>query len=172
MHRYLQSNCMLSDLQFGFRRGSSTQEALLSVTNSWHQLLSTNRQIGAVFFDIKKAFDSAPHDKIMLSLEKHGVRGPLLRWFGDYLRDRRQRVVCDRATSTPCAATCGVPQGSILGPLLFSCFMDSISELQFSPNTKLVLYADDILLYKPINNSQDTLDLQQDIDELSRWAGL
>ncbi len=66
MHRYLQSNCPLSDLQFGFRRGSSTQEVLLSVTNSWHQLLSTNRQVGAVFFDIKKTFDSVPHDRIML----------------------------------------------------------------------------------------------------------
>jgi len=99
--KYLSANSLLSDQQFGFRAGSSTQEALLSITNDWHQLLSSNRQIGVVFFDIKKAFDSVPHSQILDSLAKFGISGPLLSWFSNYLSGRLQRVVLDNSSSPP-----------------------------------------------------------------------
>lgn len=152
------------------RSGSSTQDALLSVTNAWQQSLSSNHQVGTVFFDISKAFDSVPHDRILASLARVGVGGSLLKWFTDYLRGRSQCVAIDVALSSPSPVTSGDPQGSILGPLLFSIFMDSITQLPLSPNSKLILYADDILLSKPINNNQDVLDLQVYISIITEWA--
>ena len=82
---HLSINHLLSRNQFGFRSGFSTQEALLSVTNDWCQLLSKHHQIAAVFFDVKKAFDSVPHTLILQSLSSVGISGPLLSWFEDYL---------------------------------------------------------------------------------------
>ena len=157
---------LLSHRQFGFRAGSSTQEALLSITNDWHLCLSSNHQVGAVFFDIKKAFDTVPHEQILLSLERIGISGSLFSWFSNYLSSRTQRVVINGTTSDTCEVTSGVPQGSILGPLLFTIFMDSVCNLPLSHNSKLALYADDIVLYKPINSPCDTLAFQQDVDQI------
>ena len=167
---HLTSNKLLSNNQFGFRSGFSTQDALLTVTNDWHQLLSKNRQVGAVFFDIRKAFDSVPHNQIIKSLSKHGISGPLLTWLSDYLSNRSQRVVLEGASSTPCRVTSGVPQGSILGPLLFIIFMDSLNEIKLCPGTKLILYADDILLYRPVISDNDLTQLQQDINAVHNWT--
>ena len=88
--KFLLSNHLLSSCQYGFRPRSSTQEALLSVTNDWHLMLSKNHQVASIFFDVKKAFDSAPHDKLILSLARTGISGPLLQWFLDYLTNRQQ----------------------------------------------------------------------------------
>ena len=166
---YILSNNLLSERQHGFRPGSSTQEALLLATNDWQYMLSSNKQVAAVFLDIRKAFDSVPHHHLITSLSKLGVSGPLLKWFKSYLSDRQQRVVLDGETSASCSVTSGVPQGSILGPLLFIIFMNSLTGLPLSPNTKLLLYADDILLYKPINSQEDSSAFQQDVDSINNW---
>ena len=167
---HLSINRLLSKSQFGFRSGFSTQEALLSVTNDWHQLLSKNHQIAAVFFDVKKAFDSVPHTLILQSLSSVGISGPLLSWFEDYLTGRQQRVVVDGVSSPLSPVTSGVPQGSILGPLLFIIFMNSINYLPLSPGSKLVLYADDIVLYRPINSPEDVSIIQEDINQILNWT--
>ena len=167
---YLSSNKLLSDRQFGFRKGFSTQEALLSVTNDWHKQLSSNQQVAAVFFDLRKAFDSVPHHLITKSLSSFGISGSLLAWFTDYLAGRQQRVVLDGFSSSLSPVTSGVPQGSILGPLLFITFMDSLNQLPLTSNSRLILYADDIVLYKPINNQADLNLLQEDINAISKWT--
>ena len=123
--------------------------------------------MACVFFDVKKAFDSVPHSKIITSLSNIGVNGPLLEWLQDYLSDRRQKVVLDGSISEPVDVTSGVPQGSILGPLLFN--MNSISNLNLSQNATLVLYADDILSFKPIDSATDVNHLQQDVDKILQW---
>ena len=167
---YLSRNNLLSNQQFGFRSGFSSQEALLTVTNDWHNLLASNRQATAVFFDIRKAFDSVPHHHILTSLSTFGVSGPLLAWISNYLTDRKQRVVLAGASSSLTQVTSGVPQGSILGPLLFICFMNTISHLPLSVGSKLVLYADDIVLYRPTNSTQDIDSLQRDIQLIVDWT--
>ena len=77
-------------------------------------------------------------------------------WFKSYLSNRQQRTVIDGFTSAPCQVTSGVPQSSILGPLLFIMFKNSLTKVPLSDNTKLLLYADDVLLYKPVNSDQDS----------------
>ena len=166
---FLLRNNLLSDCQFGFRPRSSTQDALLTITRDWHQSLSTNRQVAAVFFDIKKAFDSVPHNHLLQSLANIGITGQLHQWFASYLFGRYQRVALDGFSSSYQPVTSGVPQGSILGPLLYIIFMNSISKLTLSSGARLVLYADDILLYKPVNSEKDCDSLQNDVDSILQW---
>ncbi len=143
----------------------------MSVTNKWQNSLTKHKQVAAIFLDIRKAFDSVPHNKIISSLSKMGISGPLLSWFKDYLTGRSQRVVLEGCMSDPTRVTSGVPQGSILGPLMFNIFINSITDVHLSQDTELILYADDILLFKPIDSQTDVKDLQLDINRIVTWIG-
>ena len=167
---FLLKHSRISRFQFGFRPNSSTQEALLHLSNEWHQQLDSGNQVAAIFFDLSKAFDTVPHDLLLESLQRVGVSGSLLTWFEDYLSGRLQRVVLDGHTSAALPVTSGVPQGSILGPLLFIIFMNSIFDTVLSGGSRIILYADDMVLYKPIKNNQDLLDFQNDIDAICSWT--
>ena len=113
---------------------------LLSVTNDWHQQLSKDHQIAAVF-NVKMAFDSVPHTLILQSLSSVGISGPLLSWFMDYLTGRQQRVVVDGVSSQLSPVTSGLNTQSFT----FIIFMNSINYLPLSPGSKLMLYGDYIL---------------------------
>ena len=167
---YLLSNSLLSRSQFGFRPSSSTQEALISAITDWHKLLDSKENVAAVFFDLSKAFDSIPHSGILNALSSVGISGSLHQWFASYLSNRRQCVLLDGCSSTPADVSSGDPQGSILGPLLFILYMDSITLVQLSPDTKILLYADDILLYSPIYQSSGISIFQSDVDSISQWV--
>ncbi len=172
---YLLSNSILSQNQFGFRPASSTQEALISATGDWHRHLDSKKNVAAVFFDLSKAFDTVPHHGLLKALSKIGIVGSLHRWFTSYLTSRRQQVVLDGCSSSRVPVTSGVPQGSILGPLLFSIYVNPIALLPLSSMSRLLLYADDILLYKPISSAADVTTFQADIDSVCEWistAGL
>lgn len=110
-----------------------------------------------------------PHRGLISALSRIGVSGSLLRWFTSYLSDRRQQVVVDGSTSASSLVRSGVPQGSILGPLLFSIYIDPITSLSLSSTSKILLYADDILLYKPILCEEDEIALQSDINIIINW---
>ena len=123
----------------------------------------------ALFLDLSKAFDKVPHHKLILSLSAVGVSGPLLKWLESYLTHRSQRVVLNGHSSTSLPVLSGVPQGSILGPLLFIIYINTLAELHLSPGSSLILYADDILLYRAVGNRYDNILLQQDVDLISAW---
>ena len=91
-------------------------------------------------------------------------------WFKSYLSNRQQRTVINGFTSAPCQVTSGVPQGSVLGPLFFIMFMNWLTKVPLSDNTKLILYADDILLYKAVNSDQDSDAFQQDVNSIQNWT--
>ena len=133
-------------------------------------MLSKHRQVASIFFDVKKAFDSVPHDKLIQSLAQLASVVPCcMQWLIDYLQNRHQRVVLDGESSSLVSVSSGVPQGSILGPLLFIIFMNSITDLPLSSGAKLVLCVDDILLYKAIDSPNDVLLLQQDVSLILQW---
>ena len=167
---YLLSNNILSPHQFGFRPGSSTQEALLYATNDWHRHMDHGLSVASVFFDLSKAFDRVPHSQLISTLANIGVSGSLLAWFRSYLSNRSQRVVLDGHSSTIHPVTSGVPQGSILGPLLFSTYLNSLTNISLSRDSTLILYTDDIVLYRPIATHSDVESLQADVDKVSNWV--
>ena len=111
--------CSLSDTQWGFRAGQSTTSALLFTTSHWFELLEAGKDICAVFFDYRKAFDSVPHRPLLHKLVLLNLNRFLIQWIADYLTSRTQQVVVEAESLTVEDVLSGVPQGSVLGPLLF-----------------------------------------------------
>ena len=99
-----------------------------------------------------------------------GLDSHVLQCLGNYLYNRQQRVIVNGEASGSLPVLSGVPQGSILGPLLFIIYVDSVFLADLSPDTRLIFYADDILLYKPIRCTQDLVDLQPDTDKIGQWT--
>ena len=169
---HLDEHYPLSPAQWGFQKGKSTITALLSATHDWLSQLDQNKDIHVccVFFDFQKAFDTVPHKSLMERLSQLDLHPLILRWIHSYLRSREQYVVVNGAASQSIPVISGVPQGSVLGSLLFLVYIDSISLLQLSEGSKLSLYADDMLLYKTISSDADYISLQQDIDLIHGWS--
>ena len=131
--------------------------------------LDRGNHVAAIFFDLSKAFDTVPHHLLLAALQFNGNEDPILCWFQNYLSGRCQS--CFRwCASDPHPVTSGVPQGSILGPLLFFIFMNSIFNIPSSHGSKIMVYADDIVLYKPITTDLDLTALQNDIVSVDSWA--
>ena len=141
----------------------------MKVTRAWHQALEKGNSVACVFFDISKAFDTLPHHLILFSLTRVGICGSLLLWLQDYLSDRSQRVVLYGSASSTASVTSGVPQGSILGPLLFVIFMDSISTLSISHRADMTMFADDICYYLEVSNAADCAIAQDDVNLINDW---
>ena len=167
---YLNKHAPVSDVQRGLQQKKSTETALLSVTQDWLALLDQKMDTHCVFFDLQKAFDTVPHRKLMCKLEKLHLHPVLLTWLHNYLYGREQNVIVNGETSDPVKVISGVPQGSVLGPLLFLIYIDDITSLQLSEGTNVSLYADDMLLYKPISSDNDYVELQHDIDQVHVWS--
>ena len=166
---HLNSSCPLSDCQWGFTPGRSTTGALVNAIESWHQILESGSNICAVFFDLKKAFDSVPHRPLLQKLASLNLDFHIYTWISHYLCKRTQCVGVGGVTSDTCSVTSGVPQGSVLGPLLFLIYIDDISRISISSGS-LTLYADDLVLYRPVRGPSDYRLLQEDIDAISLWT--
>ena len=110
---------IIYNYQFGFRKKHSTQQAIISLVQNITQSLDSGDIVIGLFLDLKKAFDTVNHDILLRKLHAYGIRGNILKWFKSYLTDRSQFVVLDEKSSDIRNIKCGVPQGSILGPLLF-----------------------------------------------------
>ena len=126
----------------------------------------------AIFFDYRKAFDSVPHLPLIAKLEALQFNEVILRWLTDYLTNRKQYVVVNGAESQPTPVLSGVPQGSILGPLFFLIYIDSLSSIGVSERCCIHLFADDVLLYHPIDFTNDFLTVQEDISKVTEWSKL
>ena len=128
------------------------------------QLLEAGFDVSLVFFDLRKAFDSVPHLPLLQKLKDTDLNQHILQWISSYLCNRQQYIVIEGASSSTTPVLSGVPQGSVLGPLLFLLYINHLSELQLTNGSKLTLYADDILLFKPISCPEDYSALQVDIN--------
>ena len=116
-----------------------------------------------------KAFDKVPHLRLLHKLEHYGVVGNTLTWLTAFLSGRSQQVALNGVLSSPVEVTSGVPQGSVLGPILFLVYINDIAA---GIQSNLQLFADDCILYKPINCPEDHTVLQQDLNTLTDWATL
>lgn len=154
--------------QHGFLRGRSTASNLVSFTEAVTAGMEGGGQVDAIYTDYRKAFDRIDHLMLHTKLLKAGIRGNLLRWFTSYVNDRCQTVVLNGYASCASPIPSGVPQGSILGPLLFVIFINDIDKcFQYS---NFLLFADDMKIYKKINSPNDLILLQLDLDNLQRYC--
>ena len=162
-----EENKLLSHHQFGFRHQRSTTTFLLSAVNDWVITLNCHQSVHCLFLDLPKAFDSVPHERLLLKLQLFGVGGSLLIWFRNYLTIHRQRVVLNGTYSRWLCVTSGVPQGSILGPLLFIMHMNDLENF-FTCDHKM--YADDVTLYHCNTLQEHCGFLQHNLDSFLQWC--
>ena len=116
---------------------------------------------------LTEAFDKVPHHCLLLKLKHYGVRGNLLGWIGDFLSARTQEVVIDGAKSAPSPVTSGVPQGTVLGPLLFLAYINN--DMPECVTSNINLFVDDSLLFRKVQRNSDCQELQEDLDRLQEW---
>lgn len=169
IHSYYAKFNILSPFQFGFRRGHSTESALLYFSDWIKTQLDSGMIAGAVFIDYTKAFDNINHCILFSKLESYGITGPALTLIKSYLSDRYQSVCIEGILSSPRLINKGVPQGSILGPLLFLTY---INDLQTYLNTtQCLLYADDTTIMATGNTSSElTTNLDSLLHSLENWS--
>ena len=126
LYQFFEENNMFYDLQFGFRKKHSTDHALLSITENIKSKIDNRNLTCGIFIDLEKAFDTVNHRILLKKLEYYGIKGTANHWLCDYLTGRKQRVKIDNTFSDYQGITCGVPQGSILGPLLFLIYINDM----------------------------------------------
>ena len=162
---HLEHHNILTDTQHGFRKKRSCETQLLKTVNDLVKTLNEKGQADAVLLDFSKAFDKVCHRKLIQKLRFYGVRNNILKWI-DFLKNRTQKVLVRGVESPAADVTSGVPQGSVLGPLLFLVY---INDIALEVSSEISLFADDALLYKNIKTLQHVRELQNDLDNLVLW---
>ena len=167
--QFMENNKSLHDMQFGFRAGRSCEHALLTATNSILHSLNKNQVSLLLLIDFSKAFDMVEHSILIKKLANYGIRGNTLEWFKSYLSDREQFVYVNGTKSSTKKIKYGVPQGSILGPLLFVIYINDLPNIY--QLAKFVLYADDANI---IVSGETVSDVMRQLSELApalvRWV--
>ena len=128
---------------------------------------NNNKAVDLVYLDFQKAFDKVPHERLMVKVNANGIQGDTARWIRNWLAGRRQQVCINQSYSNWAPVTSGVPQGSVLGPLLFLIY---INDLDTNIVGKILKFADDTKLCHRARNPDDIMELQEDIHKLADWA--
>ena len=170
LNRHLERYNILSDRQHGFRAKRSCESQLLLLHKDLIEakLSPQTKQVDMIVLDFSKAFDKVSHSKLLAKLEAIGVRNQTLIWISAFLTNRSQRVVLDGHLSSESPVLSGVPQGSVLGPVLFLVYINDLIH-NLSPSTECRLFADDCLLYRTIKSESDAEILQGDLNLLQEW---
>ncbi len=164
---HMLSNKLFADQQHGFVPNRSCMTQLLYVLEDWTRWLDNNNNIDTIFLDFQKAFDSVPHERLLVKLKAYGITGKTAIWIADFLKNRRQRVSVGKEFSSWKGVTSGIPQGSVLGPTLFVLF---INDLPQAVESTIKIFADDTKMYRIVNNDEDRKLLQKDLDKLYEWS--
>ena len=166
---HLLRNSLLHDTQHGFMKRRSCTTNLLEFLEVMTTLHDEGKPIDVVYLDFSKAFDKVPHRRLLAKLEAHGLGGSLLAWMREWLSGRTQRTVLNGEFSEWNEVTSGVPQGSVLGPLAFTIYINDI-DIETAPLTKMNKFADDTKCAHAVLDPTDVVTLQGCLDNLVEWA--
>ena len=166
IRRHLANYNILTNSQHGFRERRSCETQLLTLVHELASNLDKGSRTDLIILDFAKAFDKVPHERLLRKLSHYGIRGQTLSWIRAFLSNRSQRVVVDGVQSEPAPVISGVPQGTVLGPILFLLF---INDLPNDLSSSVRLFADDCIVYRKIRTRTDSELLQRDLDISSQW---
>ena len=167
LYDFLTKNELLNSCQSGFRKNHSTTTTLLDVSDHILNNMNQGKLKGALFIDIKKAFDTVNHDLLLKKLQNYGIDGDALSWFASYLSDRTQSVCINSILSDVKQIDIGIPQGSILGPLLFIIYVNSLPDCV---DCKCVMYADDTtLLFSANDHATLQENMNNSLSKIAHW---
>ena len=164
IRNYFETNSFFTNCQHGFRNHRSCVTQLLEVLNDFTNFIESKDCIDVIYLDFSKAFDTVPHKRLLTKLKSYGIDGNVLGWIDDFLSKRSQRVRVNKSISDLKPVTSGIPQGSILGPLLFIIF---INDLPDGIHSICKIFADDTKIY---NSHEKSNVIQQDLLTLQEWS--
>ena len=165
---YIDKNGILSKHQYGFRKNRSTEFVIIELIDKITKGIDEGKYTLGVFLDLSKAFDTLDHRILTKKLEHYGIRGTCLKWFESYLENRKQIVKYNKIKSDEMTIKSGVPQGSILGPLLFLLYINDIQNC--SKIVSIILFADDTNIFYSHNCLKELNDIMQnEINKISKW---
>ena len=164
---HLIKNQLIRDSQHGFLRGRSCLSNLLAFLDKVTDYVDKGINVDVIFLDLAKAFDKVPHVRLMNKVRAHGVDGVISNWIENWLKGRKQRVCIRGEGSTWLEVISGVPQGSVLGPILFLIF---INDMDCGITNWLLKFADDAKLFGKVQSDMDNITLQEDLQRLFDWA--
>ena len=164
---HLDNHNILNKFQHGFRKHHSCETQLLETLDDLSNGIDQKQQIDCLILDFSKAFDVVAHRRLLYKLGWYGIRGQTLNWINGWLTKRTQTVVVDGYSSSDATVDSGVPQGTVLGPLLFILYINDIVN---NISSTIRLFADDCLLYRLIDMERDAVALQNDLDTLTGWS--
>ena len=164
------NNQLITDKQWAYRRGFSTELLLVHLTEIWRMAADSDNVVAVAFVDFKKAFDSVSHEILLRKLEiNFGITGGLLEWIKSYLSERMQFTVLNGVASDLLPVTAGIPQGSVLGPTLFTLFTNDLPSAVRSGST--FMYADDTSIFCVGQSADLAIDLlNKALQEVYRWC--
>ena len=165
---HLESNNLYNESQHGFRTGRSCLSQLLAHMERLISFIENNENVDVIYLDFSKAFDRVDHKILLHKLEKNGIKGKILTWIKSFLTGRYQRVSVNSVLSYETEVTSGVPQGSVLGPLLFLIMIHDIDKDVI--HSALSSFADDTRIMKGVSNIADIRKLQADLNAIYKWT--
>jgi hypothetical protein len=168
--QHLEKNNLLSNAQHGFRRGRSCLTNLLVFLDRVTKNTDSGCATDVIYLDFAKAFDKVPHDRLIAKLKGHGIDGKVGIWIKEWLNGRKQRVCLQGYQSRWRAVASGVPQGSVLGPVLFLLFINDLENEILNRILKFAHFADDTKLFGVVQSMDDHQSLQHDLSTLFQWS--
>ena len=164
----LERNNVLSDSQFGYRKKRSTDIAATLFVDNVRKNIVIGKLVGVIFIDLTKAFDTVSQSVLLCKLSAYGIKGVELEWFTNYLFSRKQQVVIQNTKSECEFITCGVPQGSILGPVLFLLYFNDFSKTLFK--SEVLMFADDTVVFYAGKSAEETESvLNSELENIFRY---